>query len=56
MVSHLIEVEDTNISATLFPISACGVASIDNLYMQGMQGVLRMLFIIKEETKQDMEQ
>ena len=56
MGSQLIrEVEDTEISTTLFPISLGGTARNDSLYMQGMQEGSRMLFTIKEETKEDME-
>ena len=56
MGSQLIqEAEDTEISTTLFPISLGGTARNDSLYMQGMQEGSRMLFTIKEETKEDME-
>lgn len=54
--SHSIrEASDPEISATLFPISSSLTSNNDSLYMQGVLGGPRVLFTIKEETKEDME-
>lgn len=54
--SHAIrEASDPEISATPFPISPSVISSNDSLYMQGVLGGPRLLFTIKEETKEDME-
>nr|ADE77309.1 unknown [Picea sitchensis] len=49
------EASDPDISATLAPISPGVIGSNDSLYMQGVLGGPRVLFTIKEETKEDME-